>query len=95
MQVNYTLNAFVSLTELVNFIEGTNTLGAGIRWLDKYELFLQKTFQAKRKPKLCHNRTFNKLNLYCIYFNDWVIAFSIHEETVLIEAILHKSRIAD
>ncbi len=37
----------------------------------------------------------NALNLRCIYFNDWIIAFTVHVDFVLIEAILHKSRITD
>jgi len=44
---------------------------------------------------LCHKATFKKFNLLCIYFNDWLIAFSIHENFILIEALLHKSRITD
>jgi hypothetical protein len=35
------------------------------------------------------------LNLLCIYYNDWVIAFSIHSNFILIEALMHKSRISD
>ncbi|MEO8821134.1 MAG: hypothetical protein ABI267_04835 [Ginsengibacter sp.] len=45
--------------------------------------------------QLCYNATFKKLNLRCVYFNDWLIAFSIDENFILIEAILHKSRITD
>lgn len=37
MQVNYTADAFATLTSLVNFIEANNTPGAGIRWLQRYE----------------------------------------------------------
>ncbi len=44
MKVNYTANAFNSLFQLVNYIEEMNTPGAGVRWLDKYELFLQQSF---------------------------------------------------
>ena len=36
MQVNYTFNALYTLTQLVNYIESKNTLGAGNRWLNKY-----------------------------------------------------------
>ncbi len=35
MQVNYTADAFATLTSLVNFIEANNTAGAGIHWLTK------------------------------------------------------------
>lgn len=95
MQVNYTRDAFTSLTNLINFIEATNTLGAGLRWLSRYEAFLQKSLFKPAQIKLCHNFTLNTLKLRCIYFNDWIIAFSVHQDFVLVEALLHKSRISD
>jgi len=95
MEINYTLDAFSSLTQLVNFIESKNTLGAGLRWLSKFETFLNNSFHSSHKIKKCNNLTFNKLELHCIYFNEWLIAFSINENVVLIEALLHKSRIVD
>ena len=42
MQIKYTIDAFASLTSLINFIESKNTQGAGLRWLDRYEEFLTK-----------------------------------------------------
>lgn len=44
MQVNYTTDAFNFLKSLVNFIESKNTAGAGLRWLNRYEAFVQKEF---------------------------------------------------
>ena len=95
MHVNYTTDAFSSLIQLVNFIESKNTFGSGLRWLKRFEMFLEKKLHTAEQIKLCNNYTFYQLNLRCIYFNEWLIAFSIHEDTVLIEALLHKSRIRD
>ena len=95
MQVNYTVDAFSALSSLVNFIEAKNTENAGLRWLNRFEHFLQITLINVQLINLCNNATFNKLNLRCIYFNDWVVAFSIHPDYILIEALLHKSRITD
>lgn len=95
MQVKYTIDAFASLTNLINFIEGKNTAGAGVRWLNIYEQHLTKSFVNAKQKRLCRNETLRKLNLRCIYFNDWLIAFSIHKDFILIEALLHKSRITD
>lgn len=95
MQINYSLDAFESLTSLINFIERKNTEGAGFRWFCRYELFLEKQLRNAKAKSLCQNSTFKKLNLRCIYFNDWLIAFSIKENVILIEAILHKSRVSD
>lgn len=95
MKIKYTADAFASLTGLINFIETNNTVGDGIRWLNHYEEFLRKAFRNPQKKKICNNKTFKRIELHCVYFNDWLIAFSIDENFVLIEAILHKSRISD
>ena len=95
MEINYTHAAVDSLTALVSFIETQNTKGAGLRWLNKLELFLLKTLKHHELITLCHNATFKQLKLKCIYFNDWLIAFSETKTGVTIEAILHKSRIKD
>jgi hypothetical protein len=93
MQIKYTADAFASLAQLINFIESKNTAGSGVRWLAQYEKHLRKSLANAKNKRLCNNTTFKKLNLRCIYFNDWLIAFSVHENFVLIEALLHKSRI--
>lgn len=95
MEINYTSEAFSSLIRLVNFIEDKNTRGAGIRWLDKFELFLNTTLPNSLTISLCNNQTFKRFNLRCVYYNDWVIAFSVHNDNILIEVLIHKSRLTD
>lgn len=94
MEIKYTFDAFVSLIALVNFIESKNTFGAGIRWLNRYEVFLKKALALPGK-KICNNKTLKRLHLHCLSYNEWTIAYSVHENHVLIETILHKSRISD
>ena len=95
MQIKYTITASNSLTQLIAFIEKTNTTRSGIRWLNKYELFLNKTLLLSVNPKICNNLSLKNLGLNCLNFNDWLIAYSIHQNFILIEALLHKSRIID
>ncbi|GEO08237.1 hypothetical protein SAE01_07330 [Segetibacter aerophilus] len=95
MQINYTSDAFETLIQLVNFTETTNTTGAGLRWLKKYEAFLEKKLSNNTGIRLCNNAALNKLHLQCIYYNVWLIAYSVETNRILIEAILHKSRIVD
>ncbi len=42
MPISYTKDAFTTLIQLVNFIETSNTEGAGVRWLTRYESFIEK-----------------------------------------------------
>jgi plasmid stabilization system protein ParE len=95
MQINYTGAAFEALIDVVNFVESKNTIGAGIRWLNRFEDFLIRSLSNPKIVYPCHNKTFNDLGLRCLNYNDWVIGFSIHDEAVLIEALLHTSRLTD
>lgn len=95
MQINYSGEAFESLIAVVNYIESTNTFGAGERWLKRFEEFLSASFKSSAIIKLCNNKTFYDLKLHCLHYNDWVIAFSQQDDNVLIEAILHSSRLVD
>ncbi len=95
MEINYTNDAVESLTALINFIEEQNTKGAGLRWLNKFEVYLIETLKHYSIIKLCNNDTFKQFKLKCIYYNDWLIAFSEEETNITIETIIHKSRIKD
>ena len=95
MQISYTGAAFAALSDVVNFVESKNTMGAGIRWLNKFETFLTQSLSKPNIIKLCNNNTFYKIKLRCLNFNDWIIAFSLNGEQILIEAILHSSRLTD
>ena len=95
MKVKYTIDAYESLIGLLDFIESHHTQGAGIRWFDRYEKYLKKSLIKPEQIRKCNNETFHKLKMRCIYFNEWIIAFSIHEDFILIESLLHKSRIKD
>jgi hypothetical protein len=94
MQINYSQDAFATLVSLLNFIEEKNTEGAAIRWLNKFEIFLHKDLKNHQFIHFCRNEVFKSLQLKCIYYNDWLIAFSEKGESILIEVILHKSRIS-
>lgn len=95
MKISYTNDAFESLANLVNFIEAHNTKGAGLRWLFKFEQQLKIKLSFPEIIGMCHNETFRNFELKCIYIKDWLIAFSVKGDAILIEAILHKSRIKD
>lgn len=96
MEIKYTRKAFASLVKLINFIEGRNTRGAGIRWAEKYNAFIKEKFERVDSIKLCNNKSFYIRQLRCIYYNDWVIAFSVESKnTIIIRSLLHKSRLID
>lgn len=95
MEINYTNAAADSLIALVDFIEKQNTKGAGLRWLNNFELAIKKTFKNHSVIPFCKNKTFKTLRLKCFYYNDWLIAFSQTQKSITIEALLYKSRIKD
>lgn len=95
MQINYSSDAFAALTGIVNFVESKNTRGAGLRWFNRYEKFIEKSLIKPDVINYCNNKTFYELKLRCINFNDWVIAFSVGKNNIFIEAILHSSLLTD
>jgi hypothetical protein len=80
---------------LIRFIEINNSKGAGLRWFNRFEKFLFNELMMHQVIPNCKNKTFNELNLRCLNYNEWVIAFSVKANRITIEAILHKSRIVD
>ena len=58
MQISYTGSAFESLVDVVNYVESMNALGAGVRWLDRFETFLDNSLKTASTLKLCNNKTF-------------------------------------
>lgn len=66
MQINYSADALASLMSLTNYIEATNSAGAGIRWLQRYEKFLTQSLAKAERTRICHNLTFATLGLKCI-----------------------------
>lgn len=95
MEIEYSEEAYSILMSLVHFTESENIPGAGYRFILRFESFLQRKFQLPKQYRICNNLSLQKLNLCCVYFNNWVIAFTIEEDTVFIESILHISRITD
>ena len=82
MKVEYTAEVFSSLLRLVNFIEETNTDGAGVRWLNKFESFIERNLSNAASISFCNNESLNRLQLLFIYYGDFLISFSIHEKVV-------------
>ena len=76
MEIKFTNDALDSLTALVEFIENKNTKGAGLRRVKKFEEHLEKTLKHYKVIRICNNATFKEFDLKCIYYNDWLIAFS-------------------
>ena len=95
MTINYTNHALESLRSLILFIEETNTPGAGLRWLNRYEEFLYNRLQHHKTIRHCNNLTLRKFYLKCLHYNEWVIAFREEENELTIEAFFHYSRIVD
>ena len=95
MKINYTNAAYESLLAINEFVELRNTLGAGYRWYLRYEDFILEKLLLHKAIPLCKINTLQRLKLYCVHYKDWTIAFSKANDEILIELLLHKSRIRD
>ena len=85
MEINYTNDAFSTLAQLVEFIESNNTKGAGLRWLSKFELFLNSNFKNFKQTKYCNNKTFHSLKTHLKVIN--IESFNLND---LIENLIQE-----
>lgn len=74
--------AQITINEIAELSDGINTPGAGDRWLDKLFDFISSYVKPNVTYALCSHTKLALQNYSCIVFNNWVIAFTIHEDVL-------------
>lgn len=91
MTVFYDEEARSTLYEISDFIDSINMEGAGYRWLAKFEAWLEQYAKSNVTYALCRDEYLASLDLSCINFNDWIIAFKIEGELFVVYKIIRGS----
>lgn len=94
MIVSYSEEAKFSLYEISDFVESVNTDGSGYRWLAKFEAWLANYARSNVSYALCRDAYLASLDLSCINFNDWIIAFKIERELFVVHKVIRGSILA-
>ena len=84
MNIEYKPNALNTIYELAYFIEIKNTKGSGNRFIDKLFDHIEKYALPNVNYALCRYSIFNSLGYSCVFYNDWVIAFKIINNTFIV-----------
>ena len=91
MTVFYGEEARIILYEISDFVDSINIEGAGYRWTAKFEAWLEGYAKSNVTYSLCRDEYLASLNLSCINFNDWIIAFKIEGDLFVVYKIIRGS----
>ncbi|MCW3126652.1 MAG: hypothetical protein JWO03_2310 [Bacteroidetes bacterium] len=91
MKVEIKPEAEATLFEIAYFIDCINTDGAGDRWIDRFIAHLYSFAKPNVIYALCNNEELAALGLSCINFNDWIAAFVMDGDTLVVRKIIRGS----
>lgn len=91
MEVTITPRAFNVINAISDFVESENTPGSGVRFAIRFKNRIEKLAVPNVKYALCSHPVLASYQYSCSYFNDWVIAFRIVEDELIVYDIIHSS----
>ncbi|MFA9212276.1 MAG: hypothetical protein ACEQSR_00315 [Candidatus Methylacidiphilales bacterium] len=71
-----------------------NTKGSGERYVTKFLSYIQDTLNSFSKHAVCKHTQFAINSWRCFFYKDFVIVYSIVDDTIFINIIIHGSLIA-
>ena len=81
--------AMQTLERIAGWVESKNTEGSGSRFLTKFYDFIASQANSISSLPLCKFPDFNKRNLICLFYNDWVIVCKSEKDKITIHLIIH------
>jgi len=94
VKVILTDHALNVIDEIAAFVESKNTPGSGKRYALKFKKAIEKIAKPKVKYAICNHERLALLNYSCGHYNDWVIAFRIENNALVVYQIIHGSFLA-
>ena len=79
------------IDSIADFVESKNTPGSGARFALKFKAAIEKLAVPNVAHTLCHHPVFAAYGYSCSHFNDWVIAFQIQGNELIVHEIVHGS----
>ena len=87
----YSEEAVATLFEISDFVDSINTTGVGERWVAKMAKWVESYALSNVTFSLCHDDFLASLNLSCINYNDWIIAFTLKDNLFVVHKIIRGS----
>ena len=88
MEIEIKAKAMKNLTEIAEYLDSINTLGAGSRWLDRFFERVASYAKPNVKYPLCQNLKLANKGLSCISYRKWVIAFKMYKGNFVIREVI-------
>lgn len=80
-----------AIDDIADFVESKNTKGSGARYALKFKSAIEKIAQPGLQYALCDHPVLAAYKYSCRNFNDWVIAFRIENNVLIVYEIIHGS----
>lgn len=77
MVIEIKRRAMNAIVQTAVYVEGLNTPGSGVRWMENVETEIEQIARSKAKFALCKNLSLAKFNYRCYTYKGWVIAFRV------------------
>jgi hypothetical protein len=76
---------------IADFVESKNTKGSGARYALRFKTAIQQLALPDVQYSLCNHPVLAAYKYSCSHFNDWVIAFRIENNVLIVYEIIHGS----
>lgn len=83
-----------TLRSLAQFVESKNTKGSGKRFVTKFLSYIQDTLNSFSNHAVCKHAQFAVNSWRCFFYKDYVIVYSIVDDTIFVNIIIHSSLLA-
>ncbi|MFN8266706.1 MAG: hypothetical protein U0T31_01745 [Chitinophagales bacterium] len=87
LEIEYSILAKRTLTNIALFIEQTNTKGAGSRWKNKF-LNKVKKYAKPIQYAPCRHKVYANYGFSCVAIDSWIIIFKVEKNSFYIHQIL-------
>ncbi|MFA6249182.1 MAG: type II toxin-antitoxin system RelE/ParE family toxin [Mucilaginibacter sp.] len=94
MKVRITPKALEVIDAIAAFVESKNTKGSGARYALKFKAAIIKLAIPNTQYSICDHPVLAAYKYSCSHFNDWVIAFRINNNELIVYEIIHGSLLA-
>jgi plasmid stabilization system protein ParE len=89
--INITPQALNVIDDIADFVESKNTPGACKRYALKFKSAIKKLALPNVKHSRCNHPILAAFQYLCSHFNNWVIAFKIRDNELIVYEIIHSS----
>lgn len=90
MEIKYSIQAKYTISVIANFVDESNTIGAGERWNTRFRKQISK-YALPIKYSLCRHKFWAKRKFSCVAVKNWVVVFKIENDIFYVYRIIHAS----